>query len=251
MEPTHPLKRLLWGLDTLQRGDRFWYWLCLEPQPGFPPILISPLRDDPDMGKLESAAATIPLLLGATPAIGLGAIAADGRLQLHGPQLTAAMLEDLAAWCTDNVSEHPGLSILWGLGLVVVDRGRVVERIDSPEAWEWVPRGHIPGTTGHTAGQLARLREDEGAWFWLADRAPRPLLALRLLEGDPDGEAFARLVDGLRLLSPDAPELLGVAWRRSSGLILATTAPSSGWEDILHTAWPAESMRAVTLAARP
>ena len=96
----------------------------------------------------------------------------------------------------------------------------------------------MPGTTQHTVSQLERLGEDAGAWFWLADPRPAaaPLIAMRLIEDDPDGVAFSRLVAALRMAHPGAGELIGVAWNRG-GLVLTSPAPTEEWEEALLMAW--------------
>jgi len=227
VDPEAAIQALLGGLGALQIGDRLWYWLCPEPAPGYPPLLVAPLWADPDMALLTAASAGIPLQLGAQPAIGLGAVAADGALELGGPLLDDAALEELAAWCTEQVDRHPALSLLWGTRLVVLEQGRARERISRDDAWAWVPRGRMPGTPEDTHDQLSRLKTDEGAWFWLSRDAQ---LVVRPRSEDPDGEAFARLVTAL-----GAESLVGIAWSRDT-LLLTTEAPVSGWHAVLQTA---------------
>lgn len=224
-------------LQTLQAGQRVWFWCSPDVDGDHPPILIRSFADDASMKKIREDAEHIPLVLGGLQCIGAGHLGEDGVFQLGGPLVEASMLERVAAWVAANVGEHPGLALLSGVRFLNVKRGQVAATYHDDALWASVPRPILPGTMDHTAVVWAGLQPGERAWFWMVERGPagEPFLALQPQSPDPSGEAFAAQVRAILLRSPEqhGTSIRGVLQQRADWPALSTTDDIDGWKPLV------------------
>ena len=100
-----PVDQVVTLTEVLQAapvGARMWFWLCPEAAGEGPPLILSPLADDPTMEGLMRRVNAQPMPVGARFVQGLASVAADGRLQLAAMGLTKSDLLLLAIWVNET-----------------------------------------------------------------------------------------------------------------------------------------------------
>lgn len=221
------IESLLEELGALRAGDRAWFWLCPALEGLMPPLLLQPLRSDPEMAALRAQAVRQPVPVGARALVGLANVDAQGRLSLGGPGLSAAMLSALAGWAVRFVGAFPELARLKGTTMLNVVDGVVAERHDDPALWAALPDLPAPGTVAALGLRLSRLKPGRSAWFWITDTGPggAPHAALGNPRRDPDGKLFAARVAEIRRQAPSTgAQLQGLLQVSADGRLSLTTA---------------------------
>lgn len=221
------------ALLALYPGQRIWFWCSPESPEPHPPLLVTPLSDDPDMAQLKAYARAVPLRPGAAFSMGAGHVDEDGTLKLGGSMVSANMLAPIADWARANVGAHPGLASLKGLTLMTVQNGQITAVHSDDTLWESMPMVSAPGSMGDTAARLSQLEQSH--WFALrgAGANTPPMLMLHPQESDPDGQFFSRWLMNTQTNSDDSRVIKGLLQDRGNWLAMTTGDDTSGWQEML------------------
>ncbi|MFT4976313.1 MAG: hypothetical protein ACI8S6_002209 [Myxococcota bacterium] len=239
-------------------GDRFWF--VLTDMPGVePPLLMSPLDDEPTMPRLIALVTGFGLPPGAPLIQGKAKVAFDGAIEFEGPELEATMLGAFADYVVANAEAEPELERFVGARFMRIGRGHktpLAACIEAPGGWGGLSRPPVPGTMPETIARLSLLESGQRAWFWMTDDGPGglPFLLLSLADEDPDCLLFKQEVSALRTRAPESQTAAGVLLRTEHLLTFTSTQPTPHWgalmQDLMDT-WAPVHPELISLAAGP
>jgi hypothetical protein len=193
-------------LGQLMPGERIWFWMSDDVPADRVPLLVQPVGWDPNRDRLDAQVRQLQ----AEGAVGEGVtgyayFTEEGRLQFVSGALSPSLMDELAAWVSEQMEACPALARLANCQFIRTEGGIVMDVLEDPDLWSDIVPPPAPGTLPAAAAALAELAPNGSLWLWLTANAPQGgFLALSPVAGDERGETFQAHIAGFYRRFPDS-----------------------------------------------